>query len=201
MTQAFSLATNTTTKELKEYCHFKNVNLAILLPKMYHEFLDVFSKKKADTLPIHYPYNHTISLKDGYQRPLTIMYGMSKDEIQELHEYLDENLAKKFICSSRSYAALPILFVKKPESRLQFCVDYWNLNAVTIKNRYPFLLIWETLNYLCHTKIYIKLDIIAAFNHLRIQEKDEQLTAFHINFSFFEYVVILFRLCNRLASF
>lgn len=58
MTQALSLATNTTTEELEEYRRRKNVDPATLLPKRYHEFLDVFSKREADTLPIHRPYDH-----------------------------------------------------------------------------------------------------------------------------------------------
>lgn len=92
------------------------------------------------------------------------MYGMSRDEIQELRRYLEENLAKGFIRASRSHAASPVLFVKKPGGGLRFCVDYRGLNAVTIKNRYPLPLIRETLNRLCHAKIYTKIDIIAAFN-------------------------------------
>ena len=201
MTQALSLARNTITEELEEYCRCKNVNPATLLPKRYHEILDVFSKKEADTLSIHRAYNHAINIKDGYQTPSAVMYGMSRDEIQELPQYLDENLAKGFICASRSYAASPVLFVKKPGGGLRFYVDYWGLNAVTIKNRYPLSLIRETLNRLCHAKIYTKLDIISAFNCLCIQEGDESLIAFCTRFSLFEYVVMPFGLCNGPASF
>ena len=114
---------------------------------------------------------------------------------------LDDNLAKGFIRASRSHAASPVMFVEKPGGGLRFCVDYRGLNAVTIKNRYPLPLIAETLNRLSRAKIFTKLDIIAAFNRLRIKEGAEELTAFRTRFGLFEYLVMPFGLCNGPASF
>ena len=94
-----------------------------------------------------------------------------------------------------------MLFVKKPGDSLRFYVDYRGLNAVTVKNRYPLPLISETLNRLSRAKIFTKLDIISAFNRLRIREGDESLTAFYTRFGLFEYLVIPFSLYNRPASF
>ena len=93
------------------------------------------------------------------------------------------------------------MFVKKPGGGLRFCVDYRGLNAVTIKNRYPIPLITETLNRLWKAKIFTKLDIISAFNRLRIKEGDEELTAFRTRFGLYEYLVMPFGLCNGPASF
>ena len=126
---------------------------------------------------------------------------MSHNEAQELCHYLDENLSKEFIWVSHSESAAPVLFVKKPEGGLHFCVDYRGLNAVTVKNWYPLPLISETLNCLSWAKIFTKLDIIAAFNWLCIQEGDESLTAFHTHFELFKYLVMPFGLCNGPASF
>ena len=80
-------------------------------------------------------------------------------------------------------------------------MDYRGLNAVTVKNRYPLPLISETLNRLSRAKIFTKLDIISAFNRLRIREGDEPLTAFKTRFGLFEYLVMPFGLCNGPASF
>ena len=126
---------------------------------------------------------------------------MSHNEAQELCRYLDENLSKGFIWASHSESAAPVLFVKKPGGGLRFCIDYRGLNAVTVKNRYPLPLISETLNRLSRAKIFTKLDIIAAFNRLRIREGDESLTAFHTHFELFEYLVMPFGLCNGPALF
>jgi hypothetical protein len=103
---------------------------------------------------------------------------MSQNELKVLRKYLEDNLSKGFIRASASPVASLVIFVKKPGGGLRFCVDYRALNAISIKNRYPILLIQETLNRLSKAKYYTKLDIIAAFNRLRIAEGDEWLTAF-----------------------
>ena len=80
-------------------------------------------------------------------------------------------------------------------------MDYRGLNTVTVKNRYPLPLISETLNRLSRVKIFTKLDIISAFNRLRIREGDEPLTVFKTRFGLFKYLVIPFGLYNSPALF
>ena len=195
------LTTSITQEDLEAYRRSKNIDLATKLPTQYYEFLDVFLRKEADTLPEHRPYNYTIHLKEGTQPLASTLYGMSRNEIEELRRYLDENLSKGFIRASRSQAASPILFVKKPRGGLRFYVNYRGLNTITIKNRYPLPLILETLDRLSRTKVFTKLNIISAFNRLRIREGDEELIAFRTRFRLFEYLVILFGLYNKPASF
>lgn len=171
------------------------------LPPEYHEFLDVFSQTEADKLPPHRAYDHKIRLKEGTEPPFGPLYDMSRDELLVLREYLEENLGKGFIRASRSPAASPVLFVRKPGGGLRFCVDYRALNALTVKNRYPIPLIRETLDRLCKAQYYTKLDIIAAFNRLRIAKGDEWKTAFRTRYGLFEYLVMPFGLTNGPASF
>ena len=64
-----------------------------------------------------------------------------------------------------------VLFVKKPERELCFYIDYRGLNAITVKNHYFLLLIFKTFNYLNCAKIFMKLNIISAFNKLQIKKK------------------------------
>ena len=110
--------------------------------------------------------DHTVELQPGSsdKLPKAPLYGISRDELLELRQYLEENLAKGFIRASRSESASPVLFVKKPGGGLRFCVDYRGLNAITVKNRYPLPLISETLDRLSKAKIYTKLNIISTFN-------------------------------------
>ena len=84
---------------------------------------------------------------------------------------------------------------------VRICQDYWSLNAITIKNHYPLPLICETLDALCHAKVYTKLNIIAAFNKLRIAEGHEWKTAFITRFRLFEMLVMLFGFSNAPAIF
>ena len=126
---------------------------------------------------------------------------MNCDEALKLHQYLNENLSKKFIQINHLQTVISVLFVKKSEEELCFCVNYKGLNAITVKNHYSLLLISETFNYLNYTKIFIKLNIISAFNKFWIKEKNEAFTVFHIWFDFFEYLIMPFSLCNGPASF
>ena len=103
---------------------------------------------------------------------------MSQDELKVLQKYLNDHLFKGFIWVSFSLAAALILFVHKSEEGLRFCINYWELNVITVKNQYSLLLIKETLNCLCNAVIYTTLDIIAAFNCLQIAKEEEWKTAF-----------------------
>ena len=105
--------------------------------------------------------------------PWGLLYSMSQDELKVLKKYLKENLSKGFIRASSFLATFSVLFAHKPESDLQFCVNYRQLNAMTIKNRYPLLLIKETLERIYKAKIYSKIDMIAIFNCLHMQQREE----------------------------
>jgi Reverse transcriptase (RNA-dependent DNA polymerase) len=129
------------------------------------------------------------------------LYNISEDKLLVLRKFLDENLTKGFIRTSISPAVLLVLFAKKPGGGLRFCIDYYTLNAITIKNYYPLPLIQETLARLSKTKIYTKLDIIIVFNRICIAERQEYFTAFNIYYSLYETLVILFGLSNAPITF
>jgi hypothetical protein len=171
------------------------------LPKEYHDFVDVFLPQEADELPPHRPFDHKIELKPGTEPPYQRGRPMSPRELDVVKKYLDEHLTKGFIRPSTSSAAAPVLLAKKPGGGIRVCVDYRGLNAVTAKNRYPIPLIRETLDLLCHAKYYTKLDVIAAFNRLRITEGDEWKTAFLTRYGLYEYLVMPFGLQNAPAAF
>jgi hypothetical protein len=98
-------------------------------------------------------------------------------------KYLDEHLDKGFIRPLGLSSAAPVLLVRKPGGGLRFCVDYRGLNDITVKNRYPIPLIRETLDRLSKAKYFSKLDIIAAFNTIRVKEGNEWKTAFNTRYS------------------
>ena len=169
--QVFSVSLRDIEQVLKSK---KCVDSATLLPAQYHKFLDVFSKDDVDKLPPLRPgVDHKIKMEPGTQAPSGPLYSMSREELEVLKKYLTENLNKGFIQASSSPAATPVLFVKKPGGGLCFCVDYRALNTITIKNCYPLPLIWEILDQLCKAVWYTKLDIVGAFNRIRIKEGEE----------------------------
>jgi hypothetical protein len=135
------------------------------LPARYQEFRDVFSKAISDTLPPHRPNDHKIKLEGRGEAALSYcpLRQQSANELLATKQYLIEHLGKGFVDSSQAPFAALILFVRKPSSGLRFCVDYYKLNAITRKDRYPLPLLEETLAYISKAKVFTKLDIRQAF--------------------------------------
>ncbi len=201
MKKKIHLITFTTQEDLKIYQQSKNIDSVTILSLRYFKFLDVFFKKNVNILSLHWAHDHVIHLKEDVQFSVFALYNMSRDEILELRRYLDENLSKEFIQVNHSQTIISVLFIKKLEEELCFCVNYRDLNAIIIKNRYSLSLISETLNHLSQVKIFIKLDIIFTFNHLWIKEEDEAFIIFCTWFELFKYLVMFFNLCNKLVLF
>src|ERR1700709_2593277 len=97
--------------------------------------------------------------------------------------------------------ASPVFFIKKKDRGLRFVQDYWALNAMTVKNRYPLPLINELINQLKGARYFTKLDIRWGFNNFRIREGDEWKAAFRTNQGLFEPLVMYFGLTNSPATF
>jgi hypothetical protein len=91
--------------------------------------------------------------------------------------------------------------VRKPDGGLRLCVDYRALNAITVKDRYPLPLTTESLNNLKGIRYFTKVDIVSAFNNIRIKEGQEYLTAFRTRFRLFKTLVMPFGLTRALATF
>ena len=170
------------------------------LPVEYHDFLDVFKNKKDFVLQPHRSVDHAINLKPGTEPPYKKGFPMNPAQLAAVKKYIDEELLKGTIEKSNSPCASPVLIVRKPGGGLRVCMDYRALNAITIKDRYPIPLIKETLDRLAKARFYTKLDIVAAFNNLRIREGDEWMTAFITRYGLYQYKVMPFGLCNGPAS-
>ena len=123
---------------------------------------------------------------------------MFKDELLMLQKYFQNNLKKEFIKFNSFFVVASMLFVKKLDENLRFCIDYRDLNAISLKNRYSLLLFRETLNRLNSVKYYFKIDIIVAFNRLRIVFDEKYKIAFRTRYDLYEYFVMFFELINFL---
>ncbi|MBW0540969.1 hypothetical protein O181_080684 [Austropuccinia psidii MF-1] len=171
-----------------------------VVPPAYHQYLDVFSKVKAEKLPPHRACDHHIKL-EGLLPPIGVIYSLSNQESETLRAYISENVEKGFIRPSSSSTGAPVLFVKKKDGGLCLCVDYRKLNAVTRKNRYPVPPMNQLLTVFNGSTIFSKIDLRGAYNLLRIKEGDEHLTAFRTKYGSYEYLVMPFGLTNAPASF
>ena len=124
-----------------------------------HCYLDFWSKEQSDILALHCNADHKIELTDDKNLGFSYLNKHSLEELTAMREYLTDNLSKGFIVDSKAPFASSVLFVRKADGSLQFCIDYCKLNAITKKNRYPLPLINETLARLAKAKIFTKLDI------------------------------------------
>ena len=115
--------------------------------------------------------------------------------------YIQTNLANGFIRPSRLPANAPILFICKKDGSFWLCVDYWGLNNLIIKNRYPLPLIGKSLERLGRAKHFTQLDLTNTYHQMRIRENDEWKTAFQTWYGHFEYQVMPFGLSNAPATF
>ena len=168
---------------------------------IYHDFLNVFDRKKATQLSLHRSYNHKIKLEDENQSSRSWLYLMLSHKLQKIKKYLEENLKKKFITLSKAFFASSILFVKKKDDSLCFCMNYWKLNALIKRDRYSILLINEVLAWIQDSKYLIQLNIIITFNKLCMSTESENLITFVTFFNVYKYKVMFFKLINESAFF
>ncbi len=144
---------------------------------------------------------HAIELVDGKQPPYGPIYALSPVKLETLKTYIETHLKTDFIRPSKSPAGALILFDKKLNSSLRLCVNYRDLNNLTIKNRYPLLLIGKALDRLGWAKRFTQLDLTSAYHRMRIREGDEWKTVFRTTYGHFKYQVMPFGLSNAPASF
>jgi Reverse transcriptase (RNA-dependent DNA polymerase) len=129
------------------------------------------------------------------------IYSLSEKELQVLREYINENLKKGYIRPSISLARYPVLFVPKSNGKLRMCVDYRQLNTITVKNRYTLSLIHEMQDRIKGSKIFTKIDIREGYYKIRMKEGEEWKTVWGFRLGHYEQLVILFGLINAPASF
>ncbi|KAJ3708376.1 hypothetical protein LUZ61_012081 [Rhynchospora tenuis] len=126
---------------------------------------------------------------------------MAPAELKELKVQLEELLEKRFIRPSTSPWGAPVLFVRKKDGTLRLCIDYRELNKVTIKNRYPLPRIDDLFDQLQGSSVYSKIDLRTGYHQLRIRPSDIEKTAFRTRYGHYEYLVMPFGLTNAPAAF
>src|SRR5271154_1109525 len=172
-----------------------------LVPKEFHDYLDIFDEKNANRFPIERPWDHKIELKENFEPKSFKIYNLSPAEQHELDTFLKENLEKGYIRPSQSPMASPFFFVKKKDGKLRPCQDYRYLNDWTIKNAYPLPLISDIMDKLKGSKYFTKLDVRWGYNNIRIKKGDEWKAAFKTNRGLYEPTVMFFGMCNSPATF
>ena len=163
-------------------------------------FPDVFSDDISG-LPPDIEVEFTIDLIPGTEPIYIPPYRMAPAELRELKAQLEELLSKGFIQPSISPWGAPVLFVKKKDGSLRLCIDYRELNKVTIRNQYPLPRIDELFDQLQGSRVYSKIDLRSGYHQLRVQESGVPKTAFRTRYGHYEFLVMPFGLTNAPAAF
>jgi hypothetical protein len=131
--------------QLKKQKNKEIINFKSIMFSEYHDFLNVFFKKKVDVLSSHKKHDRRIKLKKEKIHKYAFLCNMSKKKLLLIKKYLQKHLNKECIKSNIAFYASFILFAKKFDEELRFCVKYRKLNAIIKKNKYSILLIAETI--------------------------------------------------------
>ncbi|GJZ58267.1 putative nucleotidyltransferase, ribonuclease H [Tanacetum coccineum] len=142
-----------------------------------------------------------IDLMPGVAPVARAPYRLAPSEMKELSEQLQELSDKGFIRPSSSPWGAPVLFVKKKDGSFRMCIDYRELNKLTVKNRYPLPRIDDLFDQLQGSSVYSKIDLRSGYHQLRVREEDIPKTAFRTRYGHYEFQVMSFGLTNAPAVF
>jgi hypothetical protein len=168
--------------------------------RVVSEFPDFFP----DDLPGMPPDRNiefSIDLLPGTAPSAKRPYRMATVDHEEVKKIVDELLAKGYIRRSFSPWAFPVLLVEKKDGAKRMCVDYRDLNAVTIKNKHPLPHIEDLFDQLQGACVFSKIDLRSGYHQLKIRPKDISKKAFTCKYGLYEYTVMSFGLTNAPAFF
>ncbi|KAH0743076.1 hypothetical protein KY290_031069 [Solanum tuberosum] len=164
------------------------------------EFREVFPNDLSG-MPPDRDIDFSIDLEPGTYLISIPPYRMAPAELRELKAQIQELLDKGFIHPSASPWGAPVLFVKKKDGSMRMCIDYRQLNRVTIRNKYPLPRIDDFFYQLQGASVFSKIDLRSSYHQLKIRPKDVPKTVFRTRYGHYEFLVMSFGLTNALAAF
>jgi len=164
------------------------------------DFVDVFPEE-VPGLPPSREVEFSIDLVPRTGPVPMAPYRMAPAELVELKKQIEDLMEKQFIRPSTSPWGAPVLLVKKKDGSSRLCVDYRQLNKMTIKNKYPLPRIDDLMDQLHGSSVFSKIDLRSGYHQILVKADDVQKTAFRSRYGHYEYVVMPFGVTNAPAVF
>jgi len=143
-----------------------------MVPRKFLKWRKVFGKVESERMPTRKVWDHAIDLKETFKPRKGRIYPLSKNEREEVQNFVEDQLRKGYIRPSKSPQTSPVFFVGKKDGSKRIVMDYRNLNSQTVKNNYPLPLITELIDNMGSKKVFTKMDLRWGFNNVRIKEGD-----------------------------
>ena len=172
-----------------------------LVPEKFHKQIKVFGKKQSERMPTRKMWDYAIEVKEGFILRKGKVYPLSREEREEVREFVKEQLRKGYIQLSKSPQMAPVFFIGKKDEKKRMMQDYKYLNEWMVKNNYPLPLILDVLEKIGIKKVFTKIDLRWEYNNVWIKEEDEWKAVFITPEGSFEPMVMFFRLTNSPATF
>ena len=130
-----------------------------IVPKKFLKWKKVFGKVESERMSTRKIWDHTIDLKETFKPWKGKIYPLSKNEREEVQNFVEDQLRKGYIRPSKSLQTLPVFFVGKKDGSKQMVMDYHNLNSQTVKNNHPLPLITELIDNMGSKRVFTKMDL------------------------------------------
>jgi len=140
-------------------------------------------------------------MKEGFVSRKGKVYLLSREEREEVCEFIQEQLRKGYIRPLKLPQTASVFFVGKKDSKKRMVQDYRYLNEWTIKNNYPLPLISDIVENIGTKKVFTKIDLRWGYNNVWIKEGDEWKAVFATPEGSFEPTVMFFVLTNSPVTF
>ena len=172
-----------------------------MVPEKFHRWIKVFSKKQLERMPTQKIWDHAINMKEGFVPRKGKVYLLSREEREEVHEFIQEQLRKEYIKLLKSPQTAFVFFIGKKDGKKRMVQDYRYLNEWTIKNNYPLPLISDVVENIGTKKVFTKMDLRWSYNNIWIKKRDEWKAVFTTPKGSFEPTVMFFGLTNSPVTF
>jgi len=130
-----------------------------MVPERFHQWLKVFGRVESERMPVRKIWDHAIDLKEDFKTSKAKVYSLSRNERDEVQQFVDEHLKKGYIRPTKSQQTSPVFFVGKKDGGKRMVMDYRKLNKQTVKNNYPLPLITDLVDTMGSKRVFTKMDL------------------------------------------